>query len=154
VVMITMMRTKRGFTLIELMIVVAIIGVLAAIAIPAYLDYTNRSKMSQVLIVFDAVAQGATEYHSALGFFPDQSYTAHNLADFSEEYATIALTNLTPAENIGISAAFTANLNLKSTGGGGYGSLMMHVSYTTTCYGKSWDLSPANTTIDAVYIPK
>jgi type IV pilus assembly protein PilA len=137
------------------MIVVAIIGVLAAIAIPAYIDYANRAKMSQVLIVFDAVAQGATEYHSALGFFPDQSYGAHNLADFSEEYATITLTNLTtPAENVGISAAFTANLNLKTTGGGGYGSLMMHVSYTLTGYGKSWDLSPANTTIDAVYIPK
>jgi len=55
------MKVQKGFTLIELMIVVAIIGILAAIAIPAYQDYTVRSKVSEGLNLASAAEVGISE---------------------------------------------------------------------------------------------
>jgi type IV pilus assembly protein PilA len=152
------MRSKRGFTLIELMIVVAIVGVLAAIAIPAYVDYVSRARMSEVLNVFDALATGVNEYHGALGFFPSQSYGANNLAFFSEEYADIYLNDLSDKNfNFSIVANFKSTLNLESTSSGppDYGKLTMIISYNqTTGYIKSWAIASPGTTIDAMFIPR
>ena len=59
-----MKRVQQGFTLIELMIVVAIIGILAAIAIPAYQDYTIRAKVSEVIGLASATKTTLYEYYS------------------------------------------------------------------------------------------
>jgi type IV pilus assembly protein PilA len=146
------MRSHKGFTLIELMIVVAIVGVLAAVAIPAYLDYTKRTRMAEVLTAMDAIAQGATEYHSALSFFPDDAYGSNNLASFSQEYANIAIEDGSSSDQLLLRASFKSNLDLtKYTAD--YGNLVMQVPYdSTTGYGKRWDI--IETTIDAMYIPK
>ena len=60
-------RKEKGFTLIELMIVVAIIGILAAIAIPAYSDFVTKSRLTEVMVALDRVASAATEYHAVGG---------------------------------------------------------------------------------------
>jgi prepilin-type N-terminal cleavage/methylation domain-containing protein len=156
------MSKREGFTLIELMIVVAIVGILAAIAIPAYNDYVKRSRMSEVVYTFDALTQGATEYHGVMGYFPRASgpnpYTANDLASFAQDhYAHITLEDGTDSNfNIRIRAAFNDKLDLIDDGDPNKcGQLEMIVTYDTTLgYTKKWDLNPAVSTIDAVYFPR
>src|SRR5690606_20965028 len=62
-----MRRTQQGFTLIELMIVVAIIGILAALAIPAYQDYTIRAKVSEAVTLAAEAKTAVAETAAALG---------------------------------------------------------------------------------------
>ena len=70
------MKKQSGFTLIELMIVVAIIGILAAIALPAYQDYTKRSHVSEGLSLAGAAKTAVAEYYSSLGLLPDSNANA------------------------------------------------------------------------------
>jgi type IV pilus assembly protein PilA len=79
------MKKQQGFTLIELMIVVAIIGILAAIAIPAYQDYTIRAQVSEGLNLSGAAKAAVTEYFQDQGAFP----TTNNVAGL-EAAANIA----------------------------------------------------------------
>ena len=69
------MKQQKGFTLIELMIVIAIIGILAAIAIPAYQDYTIRSKDSEGLNLAGAAKLAVSETYDTKGRFPTGSTT-------------------------------------------------------------------------------
>jgi type IV pilus assembly protein PilA len=71
-----MKAVQKGFTLIELMIVVAIIGILAAIAIPAYQNYTIRSQVTEGLSLADGWKTGVSEYYAQNGAFPTCSSTA------------------------------------------------------------------------------
>lgn len=71
------MRTSHhraaGFTLIELMIVIAIVGILASIAMPSYRDYVRKSNMAEVVSLVDAMRKKAIAHYNTTGSWPDDS---------------------------------------------------------------------------------
>jgi type IV pilus assembly protein PilA len=79
------MQMQQGFTLIELMIVVAIIGILAAIAIPAYQDYTIRAKISEPMTFADAAKVSVSEFYQTVGHMPDNLNSA-GISDATSQY--------------------------------------------------------------------
>ncbi len=64
-------QLQKGFTLIELMIVVAIIGILAAVALPAYQDYTKRARVTEGFNLAASVKTGVADYFASNNSFPD-----------------------------------------------------------------------------------
>ena len=91
-----MKKVQQGFTLIELMIVVAIIGILAAVALPAYQDYTIRAKMSEVLLAASACRTTITEiYQSASGSLPVDDTWGCESSTQSSKYVKSIHTNAT-----------------------------------------------------------
>ena len=67
---------QKGFTLIELMIVAAIIGILSAVAIPAYQDYTKRAHVTEGLVLSGGAKAGITEYYASQGSWPATNASA------------------------------------------------------------------------------
>ncbi|EMT6773480.1 pilin, partial [Neisseria gonorrhoeae] len=64
---------QKGFTLIELMIVIAIVGILAAVALPAYQDYTARAQVSEAILLAEGQKSAVTEYYLNNGEWPEDN---------------------------------------------------------------------------------
>ncbi|EMR8454765.1 pilin [Neisseria gonorrhoeae] len=64
---------QKGFTLIELMIVIAIVGILAAVALPAYQDYTARAQVSEAILLAEGQKSAVTEYYLNHGEWPENN---------------------------------------------------------------------------------
>ena len=82
-------RKQQGFTLIELMIVIAIVGILAAIALPAYQDYTVRAKVSEALAGLAEAKTTIAEYYSANNVLPSVAAAGINTNPNTEIVASI-----------------------------------------------------------------
>lgn len=85
-----MKRIQAGFTLIELMIVMAIIGLLVSIALPAYQGYSIRAQISEGLSLTSPVKNGVVEYHNDFGAFPADNTAAalQAAASYAGSYVT------------------------------------------------------------------
>ncbi len=103
----TMRSVQKGFTLIELMIVVAIIGILAAVALPAYQDYTKRSHVSEGIALASGAKSSVTEFYSSMGYFPGSNESA-GLAD-----ATDIKGNAVTSVEVGAEGLITITYNNK-----------------------------------------
>jgi type IV pilus assembly protein PilA len=136
-----MKRVQQGFTLIELMIVVAIIGILAAIAIPAYQDYIIRSKVTELATAADACKVSVSEYRQTLNAWPPDQSTS-GCSDQSTKYVT----SLVVAAGTGV---ITVAANAASVGGGG-GNFVLTPNVVAT---GQIDWSCTNSTISAKYLP-
>jgi type IV pilus assembly protein PilA len=143
--MLQRVRNKKGFTLIELMIVVAIVGILAAIAIPAYIDYTIRARISEVAAGYDALGTALSEYHASNGFFPRSTYPLASLASLPNTYGTYGW----QAGGLGVTSDDTtyiitlgSNQSIASAVDGC--TLTMNLLYTaSTGYAKTWGTTNA-----------
>jgi type IV pilus assembly protein PilA len=112
-------QVQKGFTLIELMIVVAIIGILAAIAIPAYQDYTIRSQVTEGLNLAGAVQAGVAETYANTGKWPLDNTASggdNNSLPGGKYVGQIKVSTGTVQITYGGGAAIQANTNISAAG--------------------------------------
>jgi type IV pilus assembly protein PilA len=110
-----MKRVQQGFTLIELMIVVAIIGILAAIALPAYQDYTVRAKVSEIMIAASGQKNSIAEFYQTRQQMPETA-SIGTVTQSSAYVDTIAYSKTSATEGvITATAQNQANTALPST---------------------------------------
>jgi len=135
-------QNQSGFTLIELMIVVAIIGILAAIALPAYQDYTKRSHVTEGMSLAAAAKTSVAEYFSSEATLPTNN-SAAGLATAADIKGN-AVTSVTVSGGL-ISIVY----NTKVTSGA-----TLLLSPITTTGGIEWNCKPAtNNGVDRKYLP-
>ena len=139
-----LLSKKEGFTLIELMIVVAIIGILAAIAIPAYQDYTIRAQVSEGLNLAGGAKAAVAEYTMDRGSFPTNN-TQAGISDPGQIQGKYVQT-VTVANGL-ISVAYGGEANVILRTG------VLELSPFTSAGSVEWDCRANGTTIAAKHLP-
>ena len=139
-----MKKVQQGFTLIELMIVVAIIGILAAVAIPAYQDYTIRAQVSEGLSLASGAKTAMAEYYNQRGTFPsaNASLGLSTAADIDGSYVSAVDAGATPGL---IAVTFGNNVNAQISGD------ILQISAITSAGSIQWVCK--STTLDDKYLP-
>ena len=137
-----MKKVQQGFTLIELMIVVAIIGILAAIAIPAYQDYTIRAQVSEGLNLASGAKAAVTEYFQDQGVAPATNAIAglEDADQITGKYVSL-VTVVDGVITVTYSSAAPQSANANINGS----SLIMRPDAATTAGSVNWNCEGGTT---------
>ena len=147
-----MKKVQQGFTLIELMIVVAIIGILAAVAIPAYQDYTIRAKVTEGLSLAGAAKVAVAETYSSKGAAPPTNASAGLATAGSIVGNSVTSITVGPAATAGlITIKYRGNLG----GNPSANNMLVMLKPSFTVGGVTWkcDSAGSGTTMPAKYLP-
>ena len=141
-------HTQKGFTLIELMIVVAIIGILAAIAIPAYQDYTIRAKMTEALTLASSAKTSVSEFYISQGSMPADEDEA-GIDSTGANYATPVVAAMNYARTNATTGVITITIN--DIGGDTAANDAFTMTGVGSNQGVTWTCAP--TSVDDKYMP-
>ena len=147
-----MTKMQKGFTLIELMIVVAIIGILAAIALPAYQDYTKRAKMTEVILAASACRTSITEVFQTATSLPIAGSWGCESASATSKYVAKVETDATGMISVtstGIGGGADGIVTLKPLNAAGAAP----TAGTTVNQWRCGSASPDGTTVLQKFLP-
>lgn len=144
-----MRNIQKGFTLIELMIVIAIIGILAAVAIPAYSDYTQRAQVSEAVTLLGGLKTPVAEFFADKGTFPSTNTLTSDLG------ATVSGKYVLSIAASGTTQPYTLTATMRGTGSVGANVADKTVELVTT-NGQRFDCiaGAASTKVAAKYLPQ
>ncbi|HMM58331.1 MAG TPA: pilin [Rudaea sp.] len=142
-----MNKMQKGFTLIELMIVVAIIAILAAIALPAYQDYVIRSQVSEGSVLADGAKTAVAEYYSNRGAYPTNNASAGLASKTSIIGNYVTQVDVSTAGKIEVTYGNQANAKIS-------GSKLVFSSYSSGGGSLAWSCKASGgTDVNAKYLP-
>ena len=145
-----MKTMQKGFTLIELMIVVAIIAILAAIAIPAYQNYVIRAQVSEGMSLADGAKTAITEYYTNYGSFPTSNASAGLATNTSITGNYVSKVDVgTKAGVIDVTFSDTAPQKANQA----INNDVLALSAITSAGSFTWSCNSTNTTIPKQYLP-
>ena len=142
-----MKKVQQGFTLIELMIVVAIIGILAAIAIPAYQDYTTRAKVTEAVNAMAPAKTSVSEFFISQGSMPATAVAAGFATTIQSKFVRTVGYTRSSATSGRLTVAITGTVG----GGTAAGNTIVMVGLGTGGQNVDWDCIPG--TLRTKFIP-